>query len=76
MIGEVGRDPVILTPDEVVSFEVKGWIPFVTQVILIHHVGLNKTGKVVMMPALTTCRKVIAGIRTAGFIPKAEPRLA
>lgn len=76
LIKEVGCDPVILTPDEVVSFEVKGWIPFFTQVILVHYVAFNKTGKVVMMPALTTCRKVIAGIRAAGFIPKAQPRPA
>ena len=76
VIREVGRDPVILTPEEVVSFEVKGWIPFFTQAIVIHHVRFNKRGKLVVMPPLTTCRKVIAGIRAAGFIPKAKPPLA
>ena len=76
VIKEVGCNPVTLTPNEVVSFDVEGWIPFVTQVVLVRHVAFNKIGKVVMMPTLSTCRKMIAGIRTAGFIPQAAPRVA
>lgn len=75
VIREASGEPIILTPNEVISFEIKGWIPFVSQVILVHHAASNKTGKVVMRPALTTCRKMMAGIRTAGFIPRAEPDL-
>ncbi len=72
VINESGKAPVILAPEEVVSFEIKGLIPFVTQVVLVHCVARNGNGKLVMMPLMTTCRRVMEGIRSAGFIPNGE----
>ena len=72
-ISEVGREPITLTPEEVVSIEIKGWIPLITKSIVVRHVAFNKIGDVVLVPLQMSCRTVLDGIRTGGFIPKAEP---
>lgn len=70
VINEPGKAPIIIAPEEAVSFDIKGLIPFVTQVVLVHCAVTSRTGKLVMMPLMTTCRRVIEGIRAAGFIPR------
>jgi hypothetical protein len=72
VIREVGRDPLVLTPSSVVSIEVLGFIPFVTQVIRVRYRVGGKSKAAVLMPQLSTCRRVMAGIRHAGFTPAAR----
>ena len=55
-ISEVGREPITLTPEEVVSIEIKGWIPLITKSIVVRHVAFNKIGDVVLVPLQMSCR--------------------
>lgn len=64
--------PIILTPDEVISIDVEGLIPFLTQNIRVNHVAFDKTGDVVFIPVLKSCRSLCQEIREIGFAPKAK----